>query len=561
MARKSTRLPALTTLDSIKEALDVRLGRRGDKKDAAVTFRDLEESGAFKLLGRAGGAGGSGGSGGSGLLPLPPEDGPAMPPWMGQGEDPETWVPSAPTGFLATAMFDGIFIEWDWPPKYGIVSHTEVFRAKSNNAKDRKLVATVSGLNYFDTIDGADETEYFYWVRFRSIGNIVGPYVGPESAVSIPMVKQIIDRIEGEVTETELAKSLNTRIDKIEVIEGEVVLVDEKVDQVQAATEDEFAAVRQDFRAEIDEVEGTVNSMYTLRVQSGDKIAGFGISNDGRTSDFAVIADRFAIVNNYGSTKTSPFFVTGDNVYMRSALIQNASIDSAQIKDAAINRAHIRDATIDAVHISWAAITSAKIRHAAIQRGHIRDAAIGSAQIGQAAIKTANIGHAEVDTLNLKGHAVTIPVGSSFGRISHTDVGWVSVGEAWLDLEGSGSSIIVAGRWDGYVSSWSSPLNGNASASVEAQVKLVAYDHTPYGLRVRNAGIIQTLSDSDFDSGGGNNEGGSAYARVGGPVNFTWLFEDVRYNVKVELLVLLSGGYRARGATYGGHLGVIGAKR
>ena len=531
MARKSTRLPALTTLDSIKEALDVRLGRRGDKKDAAVTFRDLEESGAFKLLGRAGGAGGSGGSGGSGLLPLPPEDGPAMPPWMGQGEDPETWVPSAPTGFLATAMFDGIFIEWDWPPKYGIVSHTEVFRAKSNNAKDRKLVATVSGLNYFDTIDGADETEYFYWVRFRSIGNIVGPYVGPESAVSIPMVKQIIDRIEGEVTETELAKSLNTRIDKIEVIEGEVVLVDEKVDQVQASTEDEFAAVRQDFRAEIDEVEGTVNSMYTLRVQSGDKIAGFGISNDGQTSDFAVIADRFAIVNNYGSTKTSPFFVTGDNVYMRSALIQNASIDSAKIKDAAV------------------------------QRAHIQDAAIGSAQIGQAAIKTANIGHAEVDTLNLKGHAVTIPAGSSFGRIYHTGGSWVSVGEAWLDLEGSGSSIIVAGRWDGYVSSWSSPLNGNASASVEAQVKLVAYDHTPYGLRVRNAGIIQTLSDSDFDSGGGNNEGGSAYARVGGPVNFTWLFEDVRYNVKVELLVLMSGGYGARGATYGGHLGAIGAKR
>jgi hypothetical protein len=92
-------------------------------------------------------------------------------------------------------------------------------------------------------------------------------------------------------------------------------------------------------------------------------------------------------------------------------------------------------------------------------------------------------------------------------------------------------------------------------------VKLVAYDHTPYGLRVRNAGIIQTLADSDFDEGGGNNEGGHAFASVGGPVNFTWLFEDVRYNVKVELLVNLSGGPYGRVSTTGGHLGVIGAKR
>jgi len=89
-------------------------------------------------------------------------------------------------------------------------------------------------------------------------------------------------------------------------------------------------------------------------------------------------------------------------------------------------------------------------------------------------------------------------------------------------------------------------------------MKLVAYDHTPYGLRVRNAGIIQTLSDSDSDSGGGNNEGGYAYASVGGPVNFTWLFEDVRYNVKVELLVSF---FASSGYTYGGHLGAIGAKR
>ena len=42
---KETQLPALTSIDSVKEALDVRLGRRGDPLDRAVTLRDMIGSG------------------------------------------------------------------------------------------------------------------------------------------------------------------------------------------------------------------------------------------------------------------------------------------------------------------------------------------------------------------------------------------------------------------------------------------------------------------------------------------------------------------------------------
>lgn len=462
MAKRPTRLPALTSMESVKEALDVRLGRRGDSKDAAVTFRDLEDSGAFKFTPR----GGRSGSGG-GLLPVPPSGGPEMPDWMGDGEDTDTWVPPSPKGFTATAMFGGIFVEWDWPAKYGIINQTEIYRASSNRAEDRKLLAVESGLTYFDTIDGQDETEYFYWVRFRSIGDIVGPYSGPVSAVSQPRVEEIIDRIEGQITESELTRELNSRIDRIEVLgrdvseletglfeeveerksadqqlvesvdgqisnlsgsisavadtvstevsrlDGKVRSVASDVRQVETKVDDKVAAVRQDMSSEIDEVEGTVRSMYTLRVQSGDKIAGFGLSNNGRRSDFSVIADRFAIVHNYGSTKTSPFFVSRGRVYMREALIQNASIDSAKIKDGAINSAKIRNASIDTAKISYAAISSAKIKRGAIGSAQIGYAAVGSAQIGQAAINSAHIGHAAVDTLELADNAVTVPVSSS----------------------------------------------------------------------------------------------------------------------------------------------------
>ena len=60
MATNGTKVPAIknipakldyetkATLESIKEALEVRLGRRGDPRDRAVTLRELIDSGLAK---------------------------------------------------------------------------------------------------------------------------------------------------------------------------------------------------------------------------------------------------------------------------------------------------------------------------------------------------------------------------------------------------------------------------------------------------------------------------------------------------------------------------------
>lgn len=184
MSKKPTKLPALTNLEAIKEALDVRLGRRGDKLDKAVTFRDLQGTGKFGARLRGGDVE---------LYPELPEGS------GGEDVDLETWVPSAPTGFEAKPMFGGIFLKWDWPPKFGAIGYTEVYRATSNDASKRELLIIGDRLSYVDKIDGADETEYFYWVRFRSLGDIVGPFTGPVSAVSQRPVKDIMDELEADI--------------------------------------------------------------------------------------------------------------------------------------------------------------------------------------------------------------------------------------------------------------------------------------------------------------------------------------------------------------------------
>lgn len=358
MAKKRTRLPSLSTLESVKEALDVLLGRRGEKLDKVVTFRDLEESGAFNAISRGGD------------LSLTPKPDPST----GEGPDGidlDTWVPPGPKGFEATSMFGGVFIEWDTFVRTDAIAYVEVFRADTNDASARKLLTSGMMTTYFDQIGDGDTNEYFYWVRYRSEGNIVGPFSGPVSAAAQEKVEYIIDRLEGEINETLLARHLRERIDLIDGQGGLVQQVKEQGDtfasqitNIQTVIGRDFAALQQTVQTQYNETTDRIESIYSVRVNSNGRVSGFGLADDGRESVFGVEADRFYIggsLNTDARDNRYPFIVSGGRVYMRSALIQNAAIDSAKIADAAITRAKIADASINSAKISDAAITNAKI--------------------------------------------------------------------------------------------------------------------------------------------------------------------------------------------------------
>lgn len=380
MGNQRTRLPSLTSFDAIKEALDVRLGRRGDKRDAAVTFRDLEESGAFRLVNRGGT---------SGLQQQEPSNVADMPEWFGGGVDLGTWVPEAPTGFVATPMFDGIFLDWDWPPLFGAVGYTEIYRATTNDAASREFLTLVDGLTFVDQIDGEDEQEYFYWIRFRSLGDKVGPFAGPVSAVSVPQVEQLIERLEGEVDETLLAQHLRERID---LIDGEGGLVEQvqdqgetfarQITQVQTRLGSEVSALQQTMQSQYNETTGRIESIYSIRINSNGRISGFGLADDGNESVFGVEADRFYVGYD------RPFFISGGRTY---------------IKRAAIGRAIVDDITADVL-----AATDAKIENLSVDYGQITNVRVNSADIVNGAIRTAKIADASINTLKVAGRSIVV---------------------------------------------------------------------------------------------------------------------------------------------------------
>lgn len=150
--------------------------------------------------------------------------------------------------------------------------------------------------------------------------------------------------------------------------------------------------VRQEFQTYANKANGTFGSIYSVRTQisvAGQTVVGgFGLaatagagSAAGPTIDFIVRADKFAIAATSatpsGATQIAqgssiPFMVLTSNqvvngvtyppgVYIKKAVIGDATIGSAQIANAAITSLHVQDA----------AITNAKIGNAIWSSGFV----------------------------------------------------------------------------------------------------------------------------------------------------------------------------------------------
>ena len=185
--------------ETIKSNLDVLCGYSGDPLDRALTARDLLDSGIAKLA--VGSVTFSGGS--SGLAPatgLPVYD-----------------APPAPTSLAASGAFQNIILSWNLE-RYQGHSYVEVYRHTSDVIADAILTAQVSGsvAGVFSDFVGAG-ADFYYWVRAVNDNGVVGPFNSSTGTrgQTAPDVDFLLDALEGEITESELATDLQGEIDKI----------------------------------------------------------------------------------------------------------------------------------------------------------------------------------------------------------------------------------------------------------------------------------------------------------------------------------------------------------
>lgn len=175
-----------------------------------------------------------------------------------------------------------------------------------------------------------------------------------------------ITQLKSEVGEnnSSVTQSINTLVTKDEAIA-------ESIDNLRATTDGNISAINTELSATTAKTNATassvgtlqttvagntasiqtaqssingINLQYTVKLDSGGKISGFGMMNDGATSAFDIRADRFSIsppANGVDNGK-SPFmvFTTPTNidgvtvaagVYMRKVFIENLSTSAAKI--------------------------------------------------------------------------------------------------------------------------------------------------------------------------------------------------------------------------------------
>ena len=143
--------------DSVKEALEVRLGRRGDPRDRAITLRELIESGMAKeLLDN----------------PFDPNAGVGTVDFTGNTLTDFT-IPPTPTGFSVAAAYTSFILSWD-NPQMSNFANTEVWRSTTNNLGAAVKVDTTSAFVWSEEVGYAKT--FYYWVRHVSTSGVEGAF-------------------------------------------------------------------------------------------------------------------------------------------------------------------------------------------------------------------------------------------------------------------------------------------------------------------------------------------------------------------------------------------------
>jgi hypothetical protein len=149
-------------LESIKEAVEVRLGRRGDSLDRAITLRELIDSGLAVVLANNPynpSTGATGFSAPSALLG-------------------DVIVPPTPLDFRVEVLFKDIALFWHVSRSsrpFSNYAFTEIWRSQDEDLSGAVLIGTTSAYSYTDSSTEYNRT-YYYWVRYVSDDNTPGPW-------------------------------------------------------------------------------------------------------------------------------------------------------------------------------------------------------------------------------------------------------------------------------------------------------------------------------------------------------------------------------------------------
>jgi len=439
-------------LQAAKESLEVRLGRRGDQRDRAVTLRELIESGLAKDLT---------------TRPYDPNADLSVDfiPFFQGPED--LAVPPKPTNLSASAGLTKIILTWtDGWTEFGNFSFTEVYRHSSNSLGDAIIIGTTQAGIFTDNVDPL--TQYYYWVRHVSTTDVKGPFSDSANATAGQVTSSFLADnaviaakiADGTIAGTKFASGIKP----IEVVsslpsagtQGRTVFLTSDNKLYRDTGSGWTAAVpTTDLSGTINlstQVSGALATSSLSGTISGTQIADDAIASNHIAAN-AVTANEIA-ANAVTASEIAANAVTASEIAsdtITAGQIAAGAINASELAAGAVTAGKIAtgaivagdgvigSAVIQTAMIDDAAITSAKIGSSQVTTAKINDAAITTAKVGTAAITNALIANAAIDT----GKVASLFAQSISGDVSKQVAGSLASTVSYQNRSDTYSSAIV----------------------------------------------------------------------------------------------------------------------
>jgi hypothetical protein len=386
-------------LESLSEAMEIRLGRRGDPVDRAVTLRELIQSGLAREL-RA--------------SPFDPNNiGGGNIGFVDDGQVDVTNTPPQPTGFAVTPAYSVNNLIWDFPLYTGPNhSQTEIYAYPTDSLGDAIAAGVrgvASGRAYTDPV-GEGVTTY-YWIRHVNEAGTPGPWSSASGveAITAMNVTQLLAHLERSIPAVALVQGLEpiSVVDSLPTVSGysgpNVILLSTDGKIYRLVSGAWTAAVPTvDLSGTISELQiandAVTNAKIAVDAIQGDVIAAGAIDGSKIAAD-AITATKLAddAVTN---AKIAVDAIQGD-------VIAAGAIDGSKIAADAITATKLADDAVTNAKIAVDAIQSDVIAAGAITETKITNDAITSAKISANAITAAKINAGAITATKIATNAIT----------------------------------------------------------------------------------------------------------------------------------------------------------
>ena len=356
-------------LKALGEGLEIRLGRRGDQRDRAITLRELIDSGLAKELKSA---------------PFNPNNSSEIHVGISSINGPHLLTPPTPSGFAVSGAFKNVVLNWSDPNFiYSNHSYTEVFRqnAQAADPDGIALAQTISGsgtqtLNLNGVLMTENATngtsvnssvQFFQptTVNITSAGNDSGRtfVVTGTNTADGAQTENITGANAGTATGSSIFKTV-TQITISGASAGNVSAGPaESADAIGNATSigSSGSMVATDAAVAAGEA-----YFYWIRFVSEEGVAGPFNSTNGRIASTVRIQETDISEDAITTPKIKAGSITADQGVFAAAAIESADIASAAITDAKINFLANDQAVINTAHIVDAAVETLQIQGNAV---------------------------------------------------------------------------------------------------------------------------------------------------------------------------------------------------